>query len=106
LAPLFRPSMHRNQSPLTARDLVDMWAKYYGAKFSDDELDGILKYYQSPLGQKEVLASREAMTDYRQELQQLYDPVLKKATDDFIKRLQEIVVRCNCKKSATTKSGH
>ena len=54
-------------------------------------------YYRSPLGQKEVLASREALVQYSAEFPQRYESVLGKVTDDFIKRLQALVVKCNCK---------
>jgi hypothetical protein len=90
----------------TAQDLVGTWAKYYGPELSDEELDQILQYYRSPVGQKEVTASREAMVGYRKELAERYDVVLKKATDDFIKRIQDIVVKCHCKKTSAAQTGH
>ena len=86
------------QAPWTGQDIVEVWAKYYGAKFSDEELDQLLKYYRSPLGQKDALASREAVGPYTAEFQARYKPILEKATQEFIERLQAIVRDCNCKK--------
>lgn len=99
-----RDFINAAQTPWTAQDIVDVWGKYYGAKFSDGELDELLKYYRSPLGQKDAVASREAMVQYRAEFQERYKPVMQKATDDFIKRLQEIGTKCNCKKVPTPTS--
>ena len=86
------------QAPWTAQEIVDVWSKYYGAKFSDQELDQLLKYYRSPLGQKDVSASHEAMGPYQAEFQERYKPVMDQATQQFIKRLQAIIKECNCKK--------
>jgi hypothetical protein len=86
------------QSPWTAQDIVEVWGKYYGAKFSDQELDQLLKYYRSPLGQKDAIASREALVPYAAEFQARYKPILEKATQEFLDRVQEIGKECNCKK--------
>ena len=86
------------QSPWTARDIVEVWGKYYGAKFSDEELDQLLKYYRSPLGQKDAIASREALVPYTAEFQARYKPILDKATQEFLDRLKAVGKECNCKK--------
>jgi hypothetical protein len=86
------------QAPWTARDIVEVWGKYYGAKFSDEELDQLLKYYRSPLGQKDALAAREALIPYTTEFQARYKPILDKAMQQFLNRLQAISKECNCKK--------
>lgn len=86
------------QPPWTARDIVDVWGKYYGEKFSDAELDQLLKYYRSPLGQKDVIASREALVPYTAEFQARYKLILEKATQQFAERVRAIVKHCNCKK--------
>jgi len=86
------------QSPFTAQDIIEAWGKYYGAKFSDEELDQLLNFYRSPLGQKDVIASREALVPYTAEFQARYKPILEKATQEFIDRIQAIVKTCQCKK--------
>ena len=88
------------QCPWTSRDIVEVWGKYYGAKFSDKELDQLLKYYRSPLGQKDVIASREALVPYTAEPQERYKPILDKATQEFLNDLQVIGKECNCRKGA------
>lgn len=86
------------QAPWTAQEIVEVWSKYYGAKFSDEELDQLLAYYRSPLGQKDVAASHAALGPYQAEFQERYKPVMTQATEQFIKRLQAIIKECNCKK--------
>lgn len=86
------------QPPWTGKDIVDVWSKYYGAKFSDDELDELLKYYRSPLGQKDVVASREALGPYTAEFQERYKPIMDKAVQEFVAHLQGIRKDCNCAK--------
>ena len=86
------------QAPWTGQEIVEVWSKYYGAKFSDEELNQLLKYYRSPLGQKDVAASHEALGPYQAEFQARYQPVIDQATQQFIKRLQAIIKECNCKK--------
>jgi hypothetical protein len=88
--------------PWTAKDIVEVWGKYYGSKFSDEELDELLSYYRSPLGQKDVLASRDALGPYTAEFQERYKPILEKATQEFAERLQVTVKECNCKKKGPT----
>jgi hypothetical protein len=90
------------QPTWTARDIVEVWGKYYGAKFSDEELDQLLQYYRSPLGQKDVMASREALVPFTAEFQARYNKILEKATQAFAERLQAIVRDCNCKKRHET----
>jgi hypothetical protein len=90
------------QPPWTGKEIVDVWSKYYGASFTDDELDQLLAYYQSPLGKKDVLATREALVSYTAEFQKRYNPIIEKATQHFIARVQAIGAECNCKKIPPT----
>jgi hypothetical protein len=86
------------QTPWTAQEVVDAWSKYYGAKFSDNELDQLLKYYRSSVGQKDVTVSHEALVLLQAEFRERYTPVMDQATQQFIKRIQTITEECNCKK--------
>ena len=49
------------QTPWGGQEVADTLTKYYGAQFSDNELDQLLKFYKSPLGEKDVAAVHEAM---------------------------------------------
>jgi len=86
------------QSPLTAADIVAIWSDAYGSKFTDAELDGLLAYYQSPLAQKEVQISRQALTVLSERAQAAYKPVLDAAIANYVGRLKVIVGECYCAK--------
>lgn len=86
------------QNPVTAADIVAIWSDVYGSKFTDAELDGLLAYYQSPLGQKEVQVSRQGLTVLSERIQAAYKPVMDKAVANYVGRLKAIVVECHCTK--------
>lgn len=86
------------QSPVTAADIVAIWSDAYGSKFTDAELDGLLAYYQSPLAQKEVQVSRQALTVLSERAQAAYKPVMDAAIAHYVGRLKVIVSDCHCAK--------
>lgn len=86
------------EPPWTAQDIVNVWAKYYGSRFSEQELDALLTHYSSPLGRKEVIATREALPKFGEHFAALSGPVLERATKAYIERLQLIARECNCRK--------
>jgi hypothetical protein len=86
------------QPSWTGKDIAEVWARYYGESFTDDELDQLLAYYTSPLAQKEVSASRTAIMQFTTHFQEQYQPIQESATKAFIQRMQAIVEECNCKK--------
>jgi hypothetical protein len=89
----------------TSQDVLDAWGKYYGSKFSDEELDLLTSFYRSPLGQKDVAATAEALPKLSADFQERYKSQLAKATDQYVKRLQQIMKDCNCKKPAAAADG-
>jgi hypothetical protein len=84
------------QPTWTGKDVAEAWAKYYGADFTDAELDQLLAYYTSPLAQKEISASRAALVQFNTHFMEQYQPVLASATEAFIQRMQAIVEECDC----------
>jgi hypothetical protein len=82
----------------TAQDIVNVWAKYYGSRFTDQELDALLAHYSSPLGKKEVAAGRVALPKFGEHFAMLSQPVLERATKAYIEQLQLIAKECNCRK--------
>jgi hypothetical protein len=85
-------------SPWSTQQIVDMWAEFYGKKFTDKELTELLKFYTSPLAQREVLAGREAMGELTKKLQADYAGTMQSATTNFIEAAKAIIQDCNCKK--------
>lgn len=86
------------QPPWGATEIVEAWAQSYGSSFSDMELDQLIAFYTSSLGQKEVLSSRRALTDFSKGFELKYKPIMDKAMANYIRDMQSIVRDCNCKK--------
>jgi len=107
----FKSFMSEVETPWGAEEIVDVWAKYYGDKFTAEELNNLLSFYSSPLAQKEVIASREALVSFSNHFSEAGKPIAKKAISNFITNLRLVAKQCNCKKSAnkalnsTPKSG-
>lgn len=85
-------------TPWTADDMVSVWAKFYGPGFTEAELDQLIAFYSSPLAQKEIQVSRAALEKFTLHFQQLNQPILEKATNQYMQDLQIIAAECNCAK--------
>lgn len=77
-------------------DLVEVWAKAYGSQFSDKELDSLLAYYKSPLGQKDVKAAQAAMPAIAQYFTQQVAPVTEREAKAYLDKLEKLVDACKC----------
>jgi hypothetical protein len=86
------------KSPFSGSQIVEKWAELYGARFSEDELDQLLVFYTSPLAQKEVMVTREALPQLAAGLQGAYKPILDEAVTTYVARLKKIIEECNCRK--------
>lgn len=86
------------ETPWSAKEIVSVWAQYFGAKFSDAELDELLKFYQSDLGKKEVIASKEALVDFSKHFAEAKKPIIDAALKQYIQDSQRIAKECNCKR--------
>ena len=87
--------------PWSASEIVEVWAGIYGEKFTDVELDGLISFYSSPLGKKDLQAKRDSLPEFQKHFEGLQKPLLEKATAEYIKNLQAIVAECNCEKEKT-----
>lgn len=81
-----------------AKELAEVWSRYYGPAFSNDELDKLLTFYTSPLAQKEVLVSRNSLTQFSKHFQDNQKQVLESATAEFGQKIKAITIECNCKR--------
>lgn len=86
------------QPSWSAGEMVAIWSRLYGAKFTDAELDQLIAFYASPLGQKEVAASRDALPAFDQLFQARYKPIQERATAAFLQRIRQIKTECRCDK--------
>jgi hypothetical protein len=81
-------------------DLAAMWADSYGEMFTDEELEKLLAFYQSPLGQKAVTASRSVMPKIMEKMQADLQPRLQPEIQRYTELLRKIVADCNCERAA------
>ena len=51
----------RNTAMFSAKEIVDAWVGTYGKELTVQDLGDIAKYYESPIGRKDVGASKAAM---------------------------------------------
>lgn len=70
------------QKSKTAQQLVDIWAKFYGAGVNDKELDKLAE-----LGKEDVKASQDAMLEFALETQ----PIIKSALDEYLNGLRSAI---------------
>jgi hypothetical protein len=94
----FKSFISKVETPWSAEQIVEVWAKYYGEHFSNAELDQLLSYYTSPLAQKEVIASRQALVGFSNYFMQEGKPIAEKAFSEFITEMKVIAKECNCKR--------
>ena len=62
--PIFNRFVEDVGNMFTARELVDRWSSQYGKELTEADIDKILAYYSSPIGQKDVKASQMAMVGF------------------------------------------
>lgn len=94
----FKSYMDKVTAPWGAEDIVSVWGQYYGQHFTKTELDSLVEFYTSPIGQKEVKASKSALTEFTVHFQKLGEPIFLKATQEYIQELKLVAKECNCQK--------
>ncbi len=94
----FNNYMTKVTAPWGAEEIVSVWGQYYGQHFMENELNSLIKFHTSPLGQKEVKASKSALTEFTVHFQKLGEPIFQKATQEYIQELKLVARECNCQK--------
>jgi hypothetical protein len=74
-------------------DAVAAWGQYYAATLTDQELDEILGYYSSPIGQKDVAASKSAMPLWQAHLAARSAASMQAAMERYMAELKNIVAQ-------------
>ena len=87
----------------TAEQIVEVLVQYYSTKFSEQELDGLIAFYGSDLGKKDVAVSGESYQYMMQYYKAENERIRVAATNEFIKDLRLIEMQCNCAKKASAK---
>jgi hypothetical protein len=94
----FKSFMSKVETPWSAEEIVEVWSKYYGKHFRNDELDQLLFHYTSPLAQKEINASRQALAGFSNHFMQEGKPIAEKALSEFITEMKVIAKECKCRR--------
>jgi hypothetical protein len=84
------------QDNWTAQQIVDVWAKLYGARFTDQELNQLISFYTSEIGKKDIQATKETMIEFTRHFQKESRPIMEKALNEYIKELRLAAKECNC----------
>lgn len=87
------------QSSSTPEEMGKIWADLYTVKFTDSELEELVKYSESPLGQKERQVSQQALSEFTAHFIQLNKIRYEKATSAYITAVKQALAECNCKKA-------
>lgn len=64
IGPIFNRFVASAGAMFSARELVDSWSSHYGKDLTEAEIDKILAYYTSPIGQKDAKSSQAAMAGF------------------------------------------
>lgn len=75
----------------TTEDAVNAWGVYYGLHVTEDELDSILAFYRSPIGQKDAEAAKIAMQQWAIFFMEKNNATVEKATQTYISELRAII---------------
>jgi hypothetical protein len=70
---------------------VASWGQLYAATLTDEDLQAILMYYTSPIGQKDVAATKAAMPLWQAHLASKSSELMKAAIDEYAAELRRIV---------------
>jgi len=95
----FTTFMGKMQGNWTAQQIVEVWAKFYGPKFTNSELDQLISFYTSEIGQKDIKASKVALIEFTQYFQSESKPIMEKALKEYISELRVAAKECECPKN-------
>ncbi len=72
----------------TAKEYADLWSRNFGKDLSEADIDQMLVYYKSPVGQKDVRASQLAMGSFASAIGAETQKRVKVLIDEFTKDLK------------------
>lgn len=94
----YKNYMKKVATPWSAQEIVDVWAKYYGPNFTEEELDKLIEFYTSDLGKKDVAATKLALAQFTEHFQREAQPIHANATKEYIEDLKIVATECKCSK--------
>lgn len=86
-------------APWTAEYMVEIYSSFYGPHFSETEVDELIAFYSSNLGQKAVRSTRMATAEFAELLKNRF---LDRPRIDHVRKFTDqvhlIARECNCAK--------
>ncbi len=79
------------QGSWNPEDAVQKWGSLFGSQFSSSELDKLIDFYSSDIGQKEVQASKKAMEQFMQYFSKNGNNAIQSATEKYIQQVEKIL---------------
>ncbi len=84
---------------MTAEQMVEIYSSFYGPHFSEAEVDELIAFYSSNLGQKDVRSTRMATAEF---VELLKNRFLDRPRVDHVRKFTDqmhlIARECNCAK--------
>lgn len=74
-------------------EAVRVWGQLYGSLLTEDDLDKILAYSRSPIGQKDIDATKKAQQEFNKYFIEQVNQHVKKASEEFHNELRTILER-------------
>jgi len=84
----FKRFESRNANMFSSKEIVAAWTARYGHEMSIQELEEVLRYYESPVGRKDVAANQEAMPGFSNWMARETDSRTTSLAADFIAELK------------------
>jgi hypothetical protein len=94
----FKVFVESTKPTWTADEAVADWGKRYGEQVTEAELDQIIAFYSSSVGQKDLAATAQAMPGWSAFLAEKNQKALESAMSAYVERLKAIVENSRVKK--------
>jgi hypothetical protein len=75
----------------TPERLATVYGEIYGAHVSEADLDGIIAFYESPIGRKDLAAGKAALPEYSNHFAKESEGLLQKKMAAYIAELRKII---------------
>jgi hypothetical protein len=78
-------------------DAVQAWSRFYSDGLTEHEIDAILAYYRSKIGQKDVLAQQAALPQFQKYLQEKHSAAMSLAVSNYTQTLKTLMESAKAK---------
>jgi hypothetical protein len=75
----------------TTEEAVAIFGELYGSNITEDDLDKIISFYKSELGQKDIQATKKAMPLWTKFFAEKNNAILEKASQAYFREIKSIV---------------